>query len=276
MSKSTLSRSVYLRPPGDMLKDDIVLHMIRRTSFRNRRLLDVGCGMGHTLSCLSDALDSLEVVGLDVAREKLEVATRVVNGSFALGDGAALPFKDGSFSYVVLKDVLEHVQDGQCVIEEVHRVLVDDGRLVIYVPHSLEGYNFSLESVVQKLSRFTIDGRVGHLRRYRKSEIANALTATGFEIDDAFYYAHFLFGFISIIVVLGRPTVEPRIVSAFGSNKGRFMLTGIGFIVAWLKLLGMIELKLLRRCRGPGLFVSATKVTRAGPGQKHRGVVGNS
>lgn len=48
-------------------------------------------------------------------------------------EGATLPFKKKAFDVVVVADTLEWIQDDEAFIEECHRVLKPDGRLVINV-----------------------------------------------------------------------------------------------------------------------------------------------
>src|SRR5688572_6593412 len=51
-----------------------------------------------------------------------------------LGDGHALPVRNGSADIVLMLEVLEHVRDPAAVLREVHRVLKPGGRLVFTVP----------------------------------------------------------------------------------------------------------------------------------------------
>ena len=45
------------------------------------------------------------------------------------------PFEDNSVDYILLKDVLEHLEDTFKVIGECHRILKPTGRIHIHVPH---------------------------------------------------------------------------------------------------------------------------------------------
>ena len=53
---------------------------------------------------------------------------------FVQGDIAHLPFRSGSIDNVVAMEVLEHVQDPDAVLREIHRVLTDRGIFVMSVP----------------------------------------------------------------------------------------------------------------------------------------------
>ena len=74
---------------------------------------------------------------------------RLENGEPSLlGDAHRLPFKDATLDMVVSKDTLEHFLEPWIVVQEVHRVLKEGGRLVIWVPfmypfHGDDFYRYS-------------------------------------------------------------------------------------------------------------------------------------
>jgi SAM-dependent methyltransferase len=84
------------------------------------------------------------------------------NGEPSLtGDAHTLPFKDASFDLVVSKDTLEHFVDPWTVVKEVHRVLKQQGRFVIWVPfmHPFHGddiYRYSPLGLRRLLGDFEI------------------------------------------------------------------------------------------------------------------------
>jgi SAM-dependent methyltransferase len=96
---------------------DVVRHFPSDT-----RLLDIGCGSAW----LGEHFD--DYTGIDVSPGAVEAA-RARGRDATLADvNRPLPFEDGSFDGVVLKDVLEHVADPVSVVLEVHRVLRVGGR----------------------------------------------------------------------------------------------------------------------------------------------------
>src|SRR3954469_24345629 len=86
------------------------------------KLLDLGCGSAWLAEHFTD------YTGVDGSPEA--VATAAAKGrQGVLGDlDQPLPFDDGSFTGVVLKDVLEHVADPVAVVREARRVLAPRGR----------------------------------------------------------------------------------------------------------------------------------------------------
>ena len=107
--------------------------------FRGRRVLDYGCGDGTFLAMLWASPDrpaSALGVELDEAQVN-DCRTR-------LGDLPGVTFDyiarleesafRGAYDGVVCMEVLEHVVDVDAVIERLHRLLADGGRLIVSVP----------------------------------------------------------------------------------------------------------------------------------------------
>jgi SAM-dependent methyltransferase len=93
------------------------------------RVLDMGCGVGHSFSELAPR----ESVGLDLSAEALRGQERET----VVGDMRALPFADGSFDSVLSVHSVEHVSDHAAVLRGVVRVLVPDGVAVFVTPNRL-------------------------------------------------------------------------------------------------------------------------------------------
>jgi SAM-dependent methyltransferase len=98
---------------------------IARAIPRDADVLDVGCGNGFIAHHLTGLLGK-PVVGLDVGDS---TTARIKYLPF---DGRHFPVRDQSFDAVLLCYVLHHAQDAPLVLNEVSRVLRDDGLAIIY------------------------------------------------------------------------------------------------------------------------------------------------
>ena len=96
-------------------------------------LLEVGCGEGNNLLRFDPALQR---TGVDLFPKKLGFARRELpDARFAAADGGRLPFADGSFGSVLVRDLLHHVPEPRDVLGEVARVLRPGGRLALLEPN---------------------------------------------------------------------------------------------------------------------------------------------
>jgi SAM-dependent methyltransferase len=99
------------------------------------RILDAGCGGGGMP--LSLAEEAALVVGIDPAERFQDAGVRLGrergldNLHFALADGMALPFPDGTFDLVLSHAVIEHVADAPLYLRECARVLAPGGRIYL-------------------------------------------------------------------------------------------------------------------------------------------------
>lgn len=95
-----------------------------------RRVLDIGCGPGYLLAPL--AARGFQVVGVD----RTAPATLPASAGFVAADlNGELPTLEGCFDFVLLADVLEHLQHPERVVAWTLRCLKPDGRLLISVPN---------------------------------------------------------------------------------------------------------------------------------------------
>jgi SAM-dependent methyltransferase len=101
----------------------------------SERVLDVGCGPGHT--ALAFAPHVAEVVALDMTREMLDEAARLArqrglaNVAFRHGLAEELPFPDGSFEIVTSRFCAHHYADPARATREAARVLRAGGRYLL-------------------------------------------------------------------------------------------------------------------------------------------------
>jgi SAM-dependent methyltransferase len=106
------------------------------------RVLDVGCGAGHT--ALAFAPHVAEVVALDMTQQMLDEAGRLAaqrglpNIAFRRGFAEALPFPDGSFDVVTSRYCAHHYADAACATREAARVLRARGRYLLVDVIALE------------------------------------------------------------------------------------------------------------------------------------------
>lgn len=123
--------------PAFAQRAEYILNKVRTE--KPKRILDAGCGRGFYVKVLSLMKEPIEIVGIDIKEEYLEKArkntandkrVKILNASIY-----ELPFKDGYFDCVISSEVLEHLDDDEMAVKEIHRVLKKKGIFLSSVPH---------------------------------------------------------------------------------------------------------------------------------------------
>lgn len=104
-----------------------------------RDLLVVGCGEGIEAAIVAEELQA-DVTGIDLRGEFDAIAK--TSCVLMQGDAMALDFDDGTFDFVFSYHALEHIEDPLCALNEMRRVLRENGGFWIGTPNRsrLVGY----------------------------------------------------------------------------------------------------------------------------------------
>lgn len=137
---------------------------------------EVGAGIGVYSKVLLDtpALDDLTVFEpsgnlVGMLKQGVEGATKTVlcrNAFFTA---------EKQYNTVVYINVMEHIEDDVAEIEKVYASLGSNGKLLVFVPALPFLYSEN-------------DRKVGHYRRYTKTELSGKLERAGFQIVEQRYF----------------------------------------------------------------------------------------
>lgn len=97
------------------------------------RLLDVGAGVGAFLHVARQR--GFEVQGVEVSEWASAFAREEKNLPVITGTLEDAKLRSRDFDVIVVNHVIEHVQDPRSLLEEISRLLKDDGILVLGVPN---------------------------------------------------------------------------------------------------------------------------------------------
>lgn len=159
----------------------------------------------------------------DVSGENLAEMSELLGEPVLHTPEAGLPFGDDEFDCVVSIDVLEHLDDDQRFLAEVHRVLRPDRRLIITVP------NGDPKLVVNRVKcRLGMTPEVyGHTRAgYTAAELRESVKQAGFNPVGESGYSRFFTEMMELIINFGYVFVLSR--KKGNAGPGRIAPTSAG------------------------------------------------
>jgi ubiquinone/menaquinone biosynthesis C-methylase UbiE len=144
-----------------------IANLIEGLDVRDRRILDIGCGIGGPAVVLAEKYGA-NVVGIDIEPEVVSRAQRRAKDlgidsrcEFLLVEPGPMPFPDESFDVVLSSGVIMQIEDKQKVFEESLRVLKPGGALTSYDWMKPEGefgddmrYWFEMERLTYDIKTF--------------------------------------------------------------------------------------------------------------------------
>lgn len=153
---------------------------------RGGRVLELGSGLGANLRVLARDNQVQGVEGLRAAAERacqLGTPTHVADL-----EQDPLPWPDGSWDWVLMLDVLEHLVRPERALQQARRLLAPGGRLLVNVPNP-----YDWRSRWRVLRGAGVDAprhfpqvpawQYPHLRFFRHADLLQLLQQAGFELE---------------------------------------------------------------------------------------------
>ena len=138
-----------------------------------KKVLEIGCGTGDLLAATKPSYG----VGIDISRRMIDIAAKKYPGcSFFVREAENLEDL-GQFDYVIMSDLLGHLQDILQVLREMRKVSHENTKLLITY------YNFVWEPVLRLAERLHCKMRQGYQNWLGKQDIRNLLYLTDFTIN---------------------------------------------------------------------------------------------
>lgn len=213
------------------------IRLIYNTLQKGDNLLDIGTG--HGIVPIFFKKNNYEVCTIDhfeTGGEALKnialfnIQTKNVN----LNDGK-LPFKDKSFNLIYMGDVIEHLPNSpKKILKECHRILKDNGSLIISTPNSIRLIN-KLKlligvSVWPKIESFYEDDYNGtHHHEYTLNELYFVMNKNHFKIDNVIYFEQNLHSDKRLKSIFGNliKKILQFILFFFPKSKSNLIIKGI-------------------------------------------------
>ncbi len=141
-----------------------------------------------------------------------------------IGDAHSIPFDDNSFDGVIVQAVLEHVVDPWRCVEEIHRVLKEDGLVYAETPFMQQVHGGCYD-----FTRFTY---LGHRRLFRRFEEIDSGATCGPGMALAWSYRYFLLSFTTSKLWRTMIAVWVRLTSFFLKYIDYLIIDNVGSLDA--------------------------------------------
>ncbi|MCP4326649.1 MAG: 3-demethylubiquinone-9 3-O-methyltransferase [Alteromonadales bacterium] len=163
------------------------------TSWKDVKVLDVGCGGGFTSEFM--AKKGALVSGIDISEVSINTATEHAKESnldidYRSGTAVNLPYDNDSFDAIVCVDVLEHIDDITKAIAEIKRVLKPGGTFLFDTINKTFKSKFImiwlLENIKKEIPKGTHDWSMfippKQMIAYLEKENFKNIELTGFDV----------------------------------------------------------------------------------------------
>jgi len=152
-----------------------LLRLVPFDEYRDRLVLEVGCGAGVDLARF--ARGGALVTGVDLASSAIDLARKnfeqqQLAGEFYVADGEVLPFEDNRFDLVYAHGVVQYTANSQRLADECRRVLKPGGLAIFQVYNRISWLNAL--SKLMKVGLEHEDAPV--LKKFSPSEFRRLLT----------------------------------------------------------------------------------------------------
>ncbi|MBD3211878.1 MAG: methyltransferase domain-containing protein [Candidatus Lokiarchaeota archaeon] len=152
------------------------------------KILDIGCSYGFMLYFMRD---KFEIYGCDISEHAIRICKKIFpklpNNRFWVHDiTEELPLPKNFFDVISCMDVIEHIEDINIPLRNIHRCLTQDGIFYLHIPIKTR-YN------ITEFLRF--DNDPTHVSVLPEKKLIFQLRKIGFEILEKKYY---WMGFIPI------------------------------------------------------------------------------
>jgi SAM-dependent methyltransferase len=157
-----------------------------------RAILDVGCGDGAVLGAIDNR--DARLVGVDIGEDAIRKVRELgFEGHEVDLESGSLPFPADTFDVVCCYDVLEHLFSPGVLLGEMRRVVKPDGRLMLCVPNTLNGFNrlaFLLGTYVDVMDTSHRHDEMfsNHIRLFSKGLFERFIASLSLEIVERHFY----------------------------------------------------------------------------------------
>jgi 2-polyprenyl-3-methyl-5-hydroxy-6-metoxy-1,4-benzoquinol methylase len=143
----------------------------------DRHIVDLGCGEGITLEKMTRQMPQRRLLGLDCMQENIDIC--LAHGLPArLGNIYDLDLPDESVDAAMLMEVIEHLEQPDTALREIHRILKPGGKVILVYPND-RAFKIA-RMITMRFEEASYDP--GHVKQWTHPEIEGLLNLHGYRV----------------------------------------------------------------------------------------------
>lgn len=161
-----------------------IVNMIENDRNERLNILEVGCGTGATLLEIKSRYKNSEIYGIEICDGPAKIASNICNMTIGNIEELELTYEKKFFDYIILADVLEHLNDPWKVLANLKQYLKEGGYIIASIP------NIMHVSVMKELAQGKFSYKDAgildrtHLRFFTLKEIEKMFYDNIYDIKD--------------------------------------------------------------------------------------------
>lgn len=168
---------------SNLIRFDLIDN-IKESCNKDLNILEIGCGTGATLLEIKSRYKNANVYGIEINENVCEITKN--NCDLIVGniENMELPYQNNFFDYIILGDVLEHLNDPWKVLKNIKKYLKNEGVLIASIPNIM--HVSVLKELIKGNFEYTNSGILDktHLRFFTLREIQKLFESNNFCIKN--------------------------------------------------------------------------------------------
>ncbi|MEN8076972.1 bifunctional glycosyltransferase family 2 protein/class I SAM-dependent methyltransferase [Clostridioides difficile] len=161
-----------------------LINMINENKEKHLNILEIGCGTGATLLEIKSRYKNSNIYGIEICEALAKISSSISNLIIGNIEELELKYEDKFFDYIILGDVLEHLNNPWETLKNIRKYLKKDGFVIASIPNVM--HVSVLKELVKGRFSYKSAGILDktHLRFFTLKEIQKLFINASYDVKD--------------------------------------------------------------------------------------------